>query len=160
PNYTAVVRFEDAAAPLAAALRSITSELAPTIPAPALNNMSQQIDDSIAAQRVMALLSLFFAVGALIVTAIGLYGVLAYATARRTSEIGVRMALGAARTQGVGLVFRENAWTAGAGCAAGLVGALAGARVLKAFLYGTSPYDPWVLSAALAVLCICCAAAS
>jgi predicted permease len=160
PAYSAVVRFQGSAMPLAAAIRSITTELAPDIPAPALDNMSQLIDDSIAADRVMVLLSLFFAVSALLVTGIGLYGVLAYATARRTSEIGIRIALGAARLQVVGLVFLENAWTAGTGCIAGLLAAVLASRCLSAFLYGTSPHDPWVLSLSLAILCLSAACAS
>ena len=68
----------------------------------------------------MALLALFFAGCALLVTAIGLYGTLAYATARRTSEIGIRMALGARRTGVMAMVFRENALIAALGAGAGL----------------------------------------
>ena len=108
----------------------------------------------------MALLSVFFAVSALLVTAIGLYGVLSYSTARRTSEIGIRMALGAERGQVVSLVFRENAWVAAAGCALGLAAAVLASRALRTFLYGTSPRDPWVMTLSLAVLCLIAAIAS
>lgn len=160
PAYTAVVRYGKSVTPVAASVRRITTELAPDIPAPALNNMNQLIDDSVAAQRVMVMLSLFFAVSALLITGIGLYGVLAYATARRTSEIGIRMALGAARLQVVGLVFRENTWTAGVGCVAGLITAILASRSLSTFLYGTSPHDPWVLSISMTVLCLSAAFAS
>ena len=94
----------------------------------------------------MAMLSVFFAGCALFITAIGLYGTLAHATARRTSEIGIRMALGAQRAQVVGLIFRENAWVAAGGLLAGLVAALLASRALTSFLYGTSPRDPWVMT--------------
>jgi ABC-type antimicrobial peptide transport system permease subunit len=108
----------------------------------------------------MALLAVFFAVCALLVTAIGLYGTLAYATARRTSEIVIPMALGAQRAQVVGMVFRENAWVAASGSLAGLVIALVAARALGSLLYGTSVHDPWVLAGSVAVLTLIASAAS
>jgi ABC-type antimicrobial peptide transport system permease subunit len=108
----------------------------------------------------MAMLSVFFAACALLVTAIGLYGTLAYATARRTSEIGIRMALGAQRLQVVSLVFRENAWIALCGCAAGLIAAAFASRILASFLYGTSTRDPWVLIGSVASLISIASAAS
>jgi predicted permease len=160
PSYTAIIRFSGPAGPLAAAIRQITSTIAPDIPPPTLTTMDAQVDDSIAAERVMALLSGFFALSALLVTGIGLYGVLSYSTARRTSEIGIRMALGAERGQVVSLVFRENVWIAAAGAASGLVVAALASRALTTFLYGTSPRDPLVMTASLAVLCLIAAVAS
>jgi ABC-type antimicrobial peptide transport system permease subunit len=109
---------------------------------------------------MMALLAVFFAACALLVTAIGLYGTLAYATARRTNEIGIRVALGAKRVQVVSLVFRENAWIAICGCAAGLVAALMASRALTSFLYGTSVRDPWVLIGSVVALILIASAAS
>ena len=160
PNYSAMLRFAGPIAPLAAAIRNTAASVAPEMPAPTLSSLDKEIDDSIAAERVMALLSSFFAACALLVTGIGLYGTLAYSTARRTSEIGVRMALGAARAQVVSLIFRENAWTAGVGCAAGLIAAILASRALASFLYGTSARDPWILTAALAVLALIATIAS
>jgi len=160
PFYTEMVRFSGPVAPLAAAIRGILASADPEIPAPTFNTLEQEVDNSIAAQRVMALLSIFFAVSALLVTAIGLYGVLAYSTARRTTEIGIRMALGAERAQVVRLIFRENAWTAAVGCAAGLITTVLASRVLTTFLYGTSPRDPWVILLSLASLCLVAVAAS
>jgi predicted permease len=160
PSYMVILRVSGPVTSVAASLRSVALGLAPDIPAPTLVSMDNEIDDSVAAERVMALLSLFFAASALLVTGIGLYGTLAYATARRTSEIGIRMALGAERTQVVGLVFRENAWIAGIGCAAGLLSAILASRAIATFLYGTSPHDPWVLTISLAVLSLIAAVAS
>ena len=159
-SYTAVVRSNGPVAPLAAAARSLAARLAPTIPPPVMTTMDSIINDSISSQRMMALLSLFFAGCALLITAIGLYGTLAYATARRTSEIGVRMALGAQRVQVVTLIFKENARVAIVGCIAGLVAAILASRVLASFLYEISPHDPWVLLASIAVLLIIASCAS
>lgn len=160
PSYTLILRVFGPIAPFAPAIRHIVAQLAPDTPAPTLTTLDQQVNDHIVSDRVMALLSVFFALSALLVTAIGLYGVLAWSTARRTSEIGIRMALGAERAQVVALIFRENLWTALAGCAAGLAAAILASHALASVLYGTSPRDPWVLSASLAVLCLVASAAS
>ena len=108
----------------------------------------------------MALLSLFFAACALLVSGIGLYGTLAYSTARRTSEIGIRIALGAQRAGVVALVFRENAVVAVIGSVAGLIIAALASRTLASFLYQTSPRDPWILAGSVAALAAIASAAS
>lgn len=159
-SYTMVVRVEGSSASLAEAARKLAVQMAPEIPAPVMTTMSGQIDDSISSERMMAMLSVFFAVCALLVTAIGLYGTLAYATARRTSEIGIRMALGAQRLQVVLMVFRENAWVAVGGSLVGLAAALIASRVLASFLYGTSVRDPWVMVGSVAALILIASAAS
>jgi len=159
-SYTAVVRLRGDAASFAATARKIAAQMAPDIPAPVMTTMSSTLDDSISSERMMALLSVFFALCALLVTAIGLYGTLAYATARRTSEIGIRMSLGAQRLQVVLLIFRENAWVSISGCAAGLVAALLASKALASFLYGTSTRDPWVLAGSVLALAAIASAAS
>ena len=120
----------------------------------------EMVRDSMSSERMMALLSVFFAVCALVVTAVGLYGTLAYATERRTSEIGIRMALGARRTQVAGMVFRQNAAVALAGTAGGLIAALLASRALASFLYGTSTRDPWVFAGSIIALALIASAAS
>jgi len=144
PSLNAVVRIDGPKGPLADAARNLAAQLAPTIPAPVMTSMNDVMNRSISSERMMTLLSVFFAGCALLVTAIGLYGTLAYATARRTSEIGIRMALGAKRAGVVGMVFRENVMIAVAGATAGLVAAILTSRLLASFLYETSPTDPWV----------------
>ena len=146
--------------PLAGAVRSIANRLAPTIPAPTLTTMDEVLDNSLGTERMMAVLAIVFAGCALLVTAIGLYGTLAYTTARRTSEIGIRMALGAQRVQVVVLVFRENAMVAAVGCAIGLGTAILASRALSAFLYETSPRDPWILLGSVGALTAIASAAS
>jgi len=160
PSYTAVVRLDGPVGPFAAAVRRLATQMAPDIPAPVLTTMSSELDSSISSERMMAMLSVFFAGCALLVTAIGLYGTLAYATARRTSEIGIRMALGAQRVQVVGLIFRENAWIAAGGSLAGLIVALLASRALASFLYGTSVRDPWVMLTSVLALGTVASAAS
>jgi predicted permease len=159
-SYTAIARVDGPILPFAEAMRSLTTRMAPEIPTPNLTTMSGQIDASIAADRMMAILSVFFAVCALLVTGIGLYGTLAYATARRTSEIGIRIALGSQRIQVVLLVFRENAWVAASGSITGLIVAALASKALASFLYGTSARDPWVLVGSCGALLLIASAAS
>ena len=160
PSLTAVVRTDGPQAGLGSAARSLTARLAPTIPAPTLSTMNEVLNDAMSTERMMALLSVFFAGCALLVTGIGLYGTLAYATARRTSEIGIRMALGARRIGVILLVFRENAVVAGIGTVAGLTIALLVSRALGSFLYGTTARDPWVLLGSVAALTLIASVAS
>jgi ABC-type antimicrobial peptide transport system permease subunit len=88
----------------------------------------------------------------LILASIGLYGVMSYSVARRTREIGIRMALGAHLGDTVSLVLRRGMSLAGVGAAAGVVGALAATRLLAHMLYNVSPYDPVTLAGVLAVM--------
>jgi ABC-type antimicrobial peptide transport system permease subunit len=160
PSLTAVVRTEGSAAPLASAAHTIAARLAPSIPAPTVTTVAEVVDKSMVAERMMAMLTVFFAACALLVTAIGLYGTLTYSTSRRTSEIGIRMALGAQRAGVVALVFHENAVIAIAGCGSGLIAAILASRALASFLYETSPHDPWVLLGSVAALAAIASAAS
>ncbi len=159
-SFTAVIRSAGPLAPVAERARKLAAEMAPDTPPPTVTTMSRQIDESISSERMMAILSIFFAASALLVTAIGLYGTLAYATARRTSEIGVRMALGAQRMQVAAMVFRENVWVALSGSIAGLGVALLAAKAIESFLYGTSARDPWVLGGAVLALAAVASCAS
>jgi putative ABC transport system permease protein len=160
PSLTAVVRMDGPHAPLAAAARSLAGNLAPSIPAPVMTTMDDVMNKSVSTERMMALLALFFAGCALLVTAIGLYGTLAYATARRSSEIGIRMALGARRAGVVAMVLRENVLVAAVGTGAGLIAAVLVSRALASFLYETSPGDPSVLVCSVAALVFIASAAS
>jgi predicted permease len=160
PSFNAVVRTDGPALSLASAARSIVQKMNPEIPTPKITSLSQMMDDSLSAERTMALLSVFFALCALTVTAIGLYGTLAYATARRSSEIGIRMALGAKRLQVAKMVFLQNSAVAFTGTAGGLACALLASRALSSFLYGTSTRDPWIFAASIALLATIASAAS
>lgn len=159
-SLNAVLRVEGPWTPLASSSRALAVRLAPTIPAPVVRPMDEFVDTSVASERMMAMLGIFFAGCALLVTAIGLYGTLAYATERRTSEIGIRMALGAQRGRVMALVFRENVFVAVIGCVAGLAAAVMLSKVLASFLYETSPRDPGVYAAAIGALAAVACAAS
>jgi hypothetical protein len=159
-SYVAVVRIEGPAGPLADAARALVRRMNPEVPSPVITSMMSVVDDSLSAERTMALLAVFFAVCALVVTAVGLYGTLAYATARRTSEIGIRMALGARRVQVIFLVLRQNAAVAMSGTIAGLLGALLATRALASFLYGITVRDPWVFAGSIVALALIASAAS
>lgn len=160
PSLTAVLRADGPQGPLAAVARLLATRLAPGIPAPVMTTMDDVLNKSVSSERMMAWLALFFGGCALLVTAIGLYGTLAYDTARRTSEIGIRMALGARRVGVVALIFRENFLIATLGTTVGLVAALLASRALASFLYETSPRDPSVLACSIALLAFIASAAS
>jgi ABC-type antimicrobial peptide transport system permease subunit len=159
-SLNAVVRVEGSWAPLAATSRALAARLAPEIPVPVIRPMDEYVDTSVGAERMMAMLGLFFAGCALLVTAIGLYGTLAYATSRRTSEIGIRMALGAQRSRVMAMIFRENVVIAAVGCGAGLVAAVMLSKVLASLLYETSPRDPLVFAGSIIALTVVACGAS
>jgi ABC-type antimicrobial peptide transport system permease subunit len=102
-------------------------------------------------ERVVAMLSTFFGGLALLLASVGLYGLMSYNVTRRTSEIGIRMALGAQRRDVLGLIIREVTWLALAGIAAGVPLALAASRLIAGMLFGLSPTDaaPIAFSAAI-----------
>jgi ABC-type antimicrobial peptide transport system permease subunit len=112
------------------------------------------IDRSLVPERLIATLSSFFGALAVLLAAIGLYGVMSYAVARRTNEIGIRMALGAARSNVVFMILREVAILLAAGGIAGAAAALASTRLIKGFLFGLAALDPLSFIAAGALLAI------
>jgi ABC-type antimicrobial peptide transport system permease subunit len=107
---------------------------------------------SLVRPRLLATLSGFFGAVALLLAMIGLYGTLAHAVASRRSEIGVRLALGAVPARVLGMVLGEVGRLIVAGLALGVGAALAGTRLLEAFLYGVAPSDPGTLASSAAVL--------
>ncbi len=130
------------------AIRRAVRGVDPALPVNHLRTMEEQVDSNLSAQRLIATLSGFFAVLATILAAIGLYGVMAYMVTRRTREIGIRLALGAGRTNVLRLVMRDVAILTAAGVAIALPVALALSRLLRAELYGVGPNDPLSIAAA------------
>jgi putative ABC transport system permease protein len=114
--------------------------------------MEQIISGSLAERRLTMLLLIIFASTALVLSAVGIYGVMAYAVSRRTHELGVRMALGASRRNVLRLVVREGMVLAAIGMALGLAAALALTRFMASLLYGVRPADPVTLVAVSLVL--------
>ena len=123
--------------------------------------MQEQIEKSIRAERVIAFLAQSFGLLAALMTAIGLYGVLAYSTAQRTSEIGIRMALGATRASVVRVVLFEVLWLAGIAVAVALPLSLLLGSAVRSQLFGISSSDPLSLIAAtLLIVLVALVAAS
>jgi predicted permease len=125
-----------------AAIPGVIARLDADLPVDDLMTLDDQIRETVFPQRFMGTLSAAFAVLATLLAAVGLYGVLSYTVSRRTREIGVRMALGAARTNVRGLVLRQVAWLAAAGAVVGLAAAYWLARGAASMLYDVSGYDP------------------
>jgi ABC-type antimicrobial peptide transport system permease subunit len=117
-----------------------------------LRTLERQIDASLLNDRIIATLSTAFGLLATLLSVIGLYGVMAYTVARRTREIGVRMALGAKQADVVWLVMREVLVLVGSGIALGLVSAFAASKIVASQLYGVAATDPLTIAAAAAVL--------
>jgi predicted permease len=136
------VRTSGDPALLARAARREVMAVDPEQPIANMKTMGQRIAESVAPRRFnMALLGLFACV-ALLLAVVGIYGVMSYAVARRTHEIGVRVALGAQGRDVLRLVLGQGMWLALAGVCAGLAGAYAATRVMSSLLYGVSATDP------------------
>jgi ABC-type antimicrobial peptide transport system permease subunit len=130
------------------------------LPVAMLKTMPQQVRDNVFLDRMVGALAAAFAGLATLLAVVGLYGVLAYTLARRTREIGVRMALGAHAGRVRGLVLGQVAGTVAAGGAAGLAAALVIGRVVRSQLFGLDGHDPRVVAAAAAVLAAAALAAA
>lgn len=154
------VRTRMAAAELTPALRRVVQSIDPDLPLVDVRTQREQIQSVMYMERAFAALTAGFGVLALALACVGIYGVMAYAVARRTNEIGIRMALGAKPEQVRRMILRESTWVTAAGVAAGLGAALALARLVKSMLYGISAYDPLSLAGAVALLAAVGVAAS
>jgi predicted permease len=147
-----VILMKPGASPSAAALRQAMASVDPGLPIIAIQNVREKIDLQFTQQRLIARLTSFFGMLSLILASIGLYGVIAYNVGRRVNEVGVRMALGATRSDVVRLVLRGALGLIAAGLSMGLPLTLAAERLLRSQLYGMNPYSPPVTIAAIAVL--------
>jgi predicted permease len=136
-------------------LTKVLAEVNPNITITSIRTMQQQVDLSFDQERAVASLAGLFGVVALLLAAVGLYGVTAYTVAQRTNEIGVRMALGADRTNVVQLVLRGAFKRVIVGLLLGLPLAIGAGRLISAKLYGVSIWDPYALGVAAISLAIC-----
>ena len=135
-------------------VRSIVHELDPKLPIYDMRTLEQQLDQSLANERLVAMLSSLFGLLATGLALIGLYGVMAYTVARRTREIGIRMALGAETGNVVWLVMREVVTMVGVGLLIALPLAWFASQYVQSQLYGVRPQDPLTIGAATAALAI------
>jgi putative ABC transport system permease protein len=131
---------------LATSIQQIVSRIDKDIPVTEVRTMNELMSTELSQPRFATILLSTFAGLAIVLTIVGLYGVMTYTVTRRTREIGVRMALGAERGAVLGMVMRDAAILLGAGIALGIVAALALASVLQDMLYGTGSRNPVVLA--------------
>jgi predicted permease len=149
---TLVVRTNLPPGPAAELVRGAVHEIAPAVPISSLATLDARVDGGIASERLLANISGFFGVMALLLVGIGVYGTLAYSIAQRARELGVRVALGATRGNLAALVLRGALTPVCVGLAVGLPLTLTVSRVAAGFLYGLTPRDPAAYSASIAVL--------
>ena len=141
------------------ALRTKVRELDPAMPVYQMKTLERQLDETLSTERLIATLSAAFGILATLLAAIGLYGVMAFLVARRTKEIGLRMALGARQGRVVWMVMRETLLLAGIGLAIGIPAALLLGKYVSTQLFGVKPGDLGAAAAALLVLSIVAACA-
>ena len=142
-----------------ALVRRTMAGIDPNLTVSGFRTMKMQVEDNYGMYQLMARLTGFFGVLALMLASVGLYGVMSYFVARRTGEIGIRMALGATRASVVSMVMRGALWQVLIGLALGLPAAMLAGRLLASELYEVSAYDPLVLIGDTLLLGLCAAAA-
>jgi ABC-type antimicrobial peptide transport system permease subunit len=125
-----------------------------------VGSLEEQVDDNIATQSLIARLSSFFGIIAVFLACIGIYGLLSYSVARRTSELGIRLALGAQSSMVLWMILRESILLLVLGLSIGIPVALSSTRVLKSLLYELSPLDPTAISTAIVAVAVMTIAAA
>jgi predicted permease len=156
-NYIGDIELRAAGRPenLEAAVRRMLADIDPNLTVLDMVSFGEQLTRNFNQDRLITRLTELLGLLALILACVGLYGVTAYSVARRTGEIGIRMALGADRKKVLGLVLRGVLFQLGLGLAVGIPAALAGGRLLASQLYGIKGHDPVILSLAALVLACC-----
>ncbi len=144
PGMAVVARTDGDAAALQAVIRTAVADVDKDQPISFFATLETNVSQSLGAQRIVASLTAIFAALALALSAVGLYSVLAYAVSQRTSELGIRMALGAQPGQVVRLVMANGLQLVALGLAIGLVGAAGAARLIQTLLFNVQPLDPLV----------------
>jgi predicted permease len=158
---TIAVRTSGSPVALAPKVRQALREADPNLPIVKIDTVDEQLGDVLIQERLMATLSAFFGGVALLLACLGLYGVISYSVGRRSTEIGIRLALGATRRGVLAMVLRESLALVAAGMALGVPVTLACARLVAARLFGVSASDPQTIAAAaLTMVAVATAAAA
>jgi len=139
---------------------SALHELDPNVAAADVKTMEDVVDAAVAQRRLTMLLLSVFAVLALVLAAVGIYGVIAYSVTQRTQEIGIRMALGARRSSVLGMVLRQAMSLAVIGILVGAAGAWLLTRLMQTLLYSVKPSDPLTFTGVAVLLALVAAAAA
>jgi predicted permease len=156
-NFANVVEIRSIGRPdaIATEVRQALAEIDPYLPVLRVSTLSDDINLMLNQENVIADLAMFFGLVALVLSCLGLYGLMAYAVQRRTSEIGIRIALGARRNSVIGMVIREALVQGLIGILVGIPAAFAALRFVTNQLYGVSPNDPRYSAAAALALLFC-----
>jgi putative ABC transport system permease protein len=142
-----------------ATARQVLSQLDATLPITGVTTHAAMVESSLAQQRLLFVLLGVFALLAVVLSSVGIYGVVASFVGQRTAEIGVRMALGAGRTQVVGIVLGQSLVPVAAGLLVGLAAAVALGRFVENLLFEVSPLDPLMLAGSVLTLALVAGAA-
>jgi ABC-type antimicrobial peptide transport system permease subunit len=135
-------------------VRRTIAQIDPQLPIYNVLTQTEQIDLYLTQERTFADLVSMFGILALILACVGLYGVMAYSVSRRTQEIGIRVALGAARSSVSAMVLREGMVVVLIGIAIGIPAAIGLMRFIRSLLWNVKPFDPAIMAATAAILCI------
>jgi predicted permease len=152
---TMIIDFSSTPSSVDSLIRHTLASIDPNLTVSDLRTFDQQVAGNFNSERIIARLTTLFGVLALVLACVGLYGVMSYFVARRTSEIGIRMALGATRGSVVALVLRGAIWQILIGLVLGIPASLYVGYLMKSILYGVGSYDPWALTLAPVLLVIC-----
>jgi ABC-type antimicrobial peptide transport system permease subunit len=150
---TFYVRFRGTPESAAAAMRTVIRNADPTLPIVSFRTLDEQVDRSLNTERMLAFLSSSFGTLALLLSMVGLYGVMSFVVTQRTREIGIRLALGATRRSAIWLVLGDALTMIAAGTAIALPCIWGLGRLVESQLYDVKPTDPVTIVAATLVLC-------
>ncbi|MGH9625328.1 MAG: FtsX-like permease family protein, partial [Bryobacteraceae bacterium] len=148
------VRYMGKKPAIIAEVRRAVAEVDRRLPVFYQNTLAQQVDQSISGASLVAQLSTFFGLAAVLLACLGIYGLMSYAVTRRTNEIGIRMALGAERSNVLWIVMRQSLLLAGLGIVIGLPVALGAEQLVSKMLFGVRPADPVSMAGAAILLLI------
>jgi ABC-type antimicrobial peptide transport system permease subunit len=150
-----IVDFNTAPSDVDSLIRRTMGSIDPNLTVQDFRSFENQVAGNFNTERLIARLTTLFGIIALTLACVGLYGVMSYFVARRTSEIGIRMALGATRGSVVALVLRGAMWQILIGLVLGIPASLYVGYLMKSILYGVGSYDPWALTLAPVMLVVC-----
>jgi ABC-type antimicrobial peptide transport system permease subunit len=160
PSGVYEVRTYADTASVGSALRSAVEQVGPSLPPISIRSMSGLVSDTLETDRFIEQLSSAFGLLAILLASVGLYGVMTYIVARRTRDIGIRMALGARPANVLWQVLRESFVLVFIGIAAGVPAALAGTRLVRSMIFGLGFADPLAIVSAVVLLAVVAALAS
>jgi predicted permease len=159
PGVEIVLRTATAPASITTEVRQALQQVSSKIPILKVTTLNNQIEHSLEQQKMITTLCGIFGVLALVLASVGIYGTLAYSVAQRTSEIGIRMAIGAQRRNVIWMVLRDSLVLISAGILIGLPLALGGTRWLSSFLFGVQRMDPLAIGSAVLLILVMALAA-